>query len=188
MIKINFVPFEEFNLDNHKLMYVLRRLSDATKAEENTYLLPREVDFYLKNSLCIVFALDQGNFVGAASVIPCLDNRTEEKMWDDKLRLITELGSNYVTPQYRGNKIGKEFMLIRLDYCENKNHFPVSVTGNEAIQNHFEKMGGVLLKEYPRYKDLYPRIRTCNCPKGQLVHNKECSLLDKEVYGFKKFI
>lgn len=188
MLEINFVSFGEFDLNNQKLMYALKQLSEATKSDENIYLVKREVDFYLKNSLCIVFALDKGNFVGAASVISCLDNRTGEKMWDDKTRLITELGSNYVIPEYRGSSIGRDFIMARLDYCNQKDYFPVSVTSNKVIQNHFEKVGGVLLKEYPQYKDLCPRIRTCNCPKGQLRHNKECSLLDKEVYGFKKFI
>lgn len=188
MIEVNFVSFDEFSLNNQKFMYALEKLSEATKSDENIYLVKREVDFYLKNSLCIIFAFDRGDFVGAASVISCLDNRTGEKMWDDKSRLITELGSNYVTPEYRGNAVGKDFIMARLDYCKYKDFFPVSVTSNKVIQKYFEKVGGVLLKEYPQYKDLYPRIRTCNCPKGQLIHNKECSLLDKEVYGFKKFI
>lgn len=185
MIEITFVPFEELNSGNLKLMYVLNKLSDATKSDENTYLVPREVDFYLKNLLCVVFAFDRENFVGAACVIRCLDNRTYEELWVGESRLVVELGSNYVHPDYRGNNIGRDFMTMRLDYCKHKNYFPVSVTSNKIVQNYFEQLGGVPMKEYSEYKDLCSRIRTCNCPKGQSYHNQDCDLLDKEVYMFE---
>lgn len=184
MIKITCISFEEYRLDDLKLMYVLNLLSSATKEEENIFLLPREVDFYLTNSLCLVYAFSNNDFVGAACVIRCLDNRTIEEMFVEESRLVVELGSNYVLPRYRGKHIGKKFIIERLKYCESKNYFPVSVTSNSTIKKIFEKVGGVLMNKYPKYLDLCSRIRTCYCPKDQKIHNSDCKMLNKEVWMF----
>jgi len=188
MVKFSFFTLEELSSDNLKLMHVLNKLSDATKSDENKHLVRREVDFYLENLLCIVSAFDNEEFIGAAVVIRCLDNRTYEQLWDEESRLVVELGSNYVDPKYQKNGIGEEFMKIRLNHCEQRGYFPVSVTSSKIVHKIFAKINGVLLNEYPKYKDLCSRVRTCNCPKKQSYHNKNCEMKNKEVYGFRQFI
>jgi len=183
MYEITCIPSEEYTLDNSKLMYVLNLLSCATKEDKNTFLLPREVNFYLKHSLCIVFALSNNDLMGAASVISCLDNRTNEKMWIGS-KLVVELGSNYVDPNYRGKGLAKEFVNTRLNFCKTKNHFAVSVTSNSTMKKIFDEIGGTQMDKYPEYVDLCSRIRTCNCPKNQKLHDLDCKMLDKEVWMF----
>ena len=183
MCKITLVPFEEYSLDDSKLMNAMTLLSQATKDENNPFLVPREVDFYLKSSLCIAYIYLNNNFAGASSVISCLDNMTGNKMWVGS-KLVVELGSNFVDPDYRGQGIAKEFVKRRLVYCAANNYFAVSVTSNKIMKKIFTELGGVRMDKYPEYADLCSRVRTCNCPKGQEIHNQDCKMLDKEVWMF----
>lgn len=181
---IRYEILTSFDTKDSKLRGHLKWWSNKTFKEQR--MLTKSVKFFNDNLIYAIFAFDdEGEIVGAAGLIPCL-NRHKEKMYFEN-KLVVELASNYVDPNYRDHHIATEFVIKRLSFCKENNLFPVSVTGNSQIKTIFSHVA-LQMKDFPQYHHIYKEVRVCDCTEDEKPSCKVCPLKEKAIWIFKDFI
>ncbi len=179
-MNISYKTFTSFAKEDAELRSYLSWWAYQTTQERR--MLDRTPEFFYENLVFAVFAFDEEELVGAAGLIYPLDKDGGKITWQNKI--IIELGSNFVLPKYREMHIAKTFTLIRLDFVQGKDFFPISVTGNIAMQKVFEGIAKPVEDLGEELQSLKGLIRDCNCQENEKPLCKVCPLADKVVWVF----
>ena len=155
------------------------------KTHSNKHLLSRTAQFLNNNLICAVAAYIGDRPIGAAGVIPMLDENGERVYYEGKL--VVEFCSNFVHPLHQNKGIATEFIKMRTKYIENNNLFAISVTKQHHIVQIFQKLGWVSIDEYPEYSEIHKKVRYCGCIMSEEktfigVRCDTCPLLKKIVW------
>lgn len=181
---IRYEILTSFDTKDSKLRGHLKWWSNITFKEPR--MLTKSVKFLRENLVYAIFAFnDENELIGSAGLIPCLNRHKEKMYYEDKL--VVELASNFVDPDYRDQHIATKFVTERLSFCKENNLFPVSVTGNSQIQTIFYHVG-LPMKDFHQYHHIYKEVRVCECTDNEKPSCKVCPLKEKAIWIFKDFI
>jgi GNAT superfamily N-acetyltransferase len=178
---MRFKTFSNFRTQNSKLKGYLKWWARHT-AKENR-MLTRTPAYFRENLLFAVFIFENETLVAAAGLIPCL-NRHKEHMYH-KGKLVVELASNFVHPDYRDSRYGTFLVEKRLEYCKKNNYFPVSVTGSVQIQKIFSHLA-IQMGKVKKLDKIRKEVRVCECTEKERPC-KICPLADRAIWAFPTF-
>lgn len=155
-----------FNNGNPELESYLDWWIAATQREPHMVSLDHS---FKKELLHAVIALEQGEPVGAAAIVPARTALHEPIQFGPKM--VVELGSNFVEPNFRRNGLARTFVEERIRVSREYNWFPVSVTTNQAVQSLFRNIGGKPLDEEDLLEFQDFKKKLCMCTGGPHVCN-----------------
>jgi GNAT superfamily N-acetyltransferase len=124
----------------------------------------------LQKAHASIFVLgDDSEPVAAAAIFPARNKEEKEIYFNDKL--VVELGSNYIAPEFRNNGLGKDLVIRRVQVAYENGWLPVSVTTNPAMHKIFRDLGAEVMDNNPIYREL--RHQLCLCKEE---NNDDCKL------------
>ncbi len=165
-----------FNSENEDINPYLNWWILATQREPHMVSLDQS---FKSDLLHAVIALHKGRPVGAAAIVPA--RTATHELISFRLKMVVELGSNFVEPDFRRNGLARIFVEERIRIAREKGWFPVSVTTNSAVQDLFMKIGGRPMDNQEELSEL--RKQLCMCPKGPCVCNF-CPFEEKAAWYF----
>lgn len=128
------------------------------------------------NFICATVAYIEEKPVGAAGMIPLLDENGEYVYLHDKL--VVEFCSNFVHTLHRGKGMARQFIKMREAFAEANDFFSISVTRQHDVVKIFKKLGWVSMDEYPEYSELLEKVRHCGClsPHNKTFIGERCDV------------
>ncbi len=148
-----------FKAENEDINPYLNWWITATQKEKHMVSLS---DDFKTQILYAVIAVHQGQPIGAAAIVPARTFQNDLIQFNS--RLVVELGSNYVEPNFRRQGLAKIFVETRINFAKLNNWFAVSVTTNPNVQDLFIKVGGKPINEEEEFIDLKKHL--CMCRNG----------------------
>jgi len=115
----------------------------------------------LSELLVATFAVssETGDVVAAAGIVNARNKHNTEIVWNNKK--VIEIGSNFVSPDFRNQGIGRRLVERRLELCKERGWIPVSVTTNPAMLRIFSKFNAVPMDGIEEYKKLREDLCLC---------------------------
>ncbi len=153
-----------FNNGNPELESYLSWWIAATQREPHMVSLDES---FRVDLLHAVIAIEDGRPIGAAAIVPARTALHEPIQFGPKM--VVELGSNFVEPDFRRNGLARAFVEERIRVSREYNWFPVSVTTNPAVQSLFRNIGGKPIDEEDllEFQDLKKKLCMCQNGPGQ---------------------
>lgn len=153
---------------DRRLEYYLPWWAEHTQKEKHMLSVTPES---LKKELLVatIILSENDEIIGAAGIVGGRNKKNREIIHRD--RKVVELGSNVVDLDFRGNGLGKELILKRIEICKINNWFPVSVTTNPLVHKIFESINAVPMDDLEEYVLLRKQL----CLFGASCKEKICN-------------
>lgn len=140
----------------------------AENTQGEKHMCSETVESLQDGLLGAIIALEEDSVVAAAGIFNARTKEREPIFFEEQL--VVELGSNYVTPDYRSKGLGRVLLEKRIEFSQQNGWFPISVTTNPAMQSIFMKKGFISMDKDPLFSDLQKQL--CLCPSV----NPDCKL------------
>lgn len=170
-----------FPIEDLKLNGWLEKWSAETQKEDQVDLVPRTVEFFRENLVCAVFAVRDGELLGAAGLVYNWDSKGNHIYFEGKK--IIELVSNVVfeTRKYYATI----FVEMRLSFVRDMDLFPIVVTKNKnmlrLLINYF-----IPVEDIPEYMPLKAIVKDCTCTDAEKPNCTTCPLAYKNLLALIK--
>jgi GNAT superfamily N-acetyltransferase len=192
-MKITYKTSLEFSNSELKKLYEL--ISPITFQEK--HLLDRKIEDLAK-SIFSVYAFDAGKLIGFGFLYPSRKNRRVKRWIKWKGMKLVELGTLYVAKEYRKNNLANKpkkndiavkLIDLRLDFAEENNYFPVTVTKHTGMIQILEGKALRIEDVDGEYSEIKSLIRDCYCKtnKQKSVCNK-CPYDERIVWVYLRFV
>ncbi len=162
---------------------------------QEDYLLGRTPD-ELAQSIFSIFAFEENKMVGCGFIYPSCEDEGMSKWINWRNRKLAELGTLYVVPEKRRSEIGNNALPLiyglidqRLDYVEEKNYFPFTITKHKGMSSILEGKAIKVEEIDGKYSEIKSLVRDCRCRTLEEMRKcLNCPYDDKILWLYLRFI
>lgn len=153
----------------------------AGKTIHEKHMFPKTAEELKREALIAVFVvMPECGVIAAAGIFPVKGKEVSAALFDGKR--VVELGSNYISPEWRQQGIGTTLLIERIRLANENGWCPTSVTTNPVMRHVFREVGGIDMDSsacYSRLKDLL-----CVCSEMERIACRCCSFTKSAAWIF----